>query len=468
MKLAPWALAFAIVWSGEAWGRILWQQGELSLELSGSFREVADVTHGTSEDEFSRAIVASLPQPTCVIASLFADCPAFRVVGDQGAWRSLSRLRTQWDLRLTRAWSATVVYDQQVMLGTLRTLEGRLTRNVSTSSWLPLEDTIVSFDFGGSADEGSWRHLLYRAHLSYEGEHVEAIIGRQRIPWGVGRLWSPVDRFNFIPPLAIEPDQSPGVDAVDAKWLFSGFTFLEAVLAPQDAWEDSSYALRLHGVLWDTDYSLFAGNFRDAPAGGVDLARNLGDNAVRLEAVYADPTRSVWPIGASHPTELPAFWQVVVSADRNIDVGSGIYVLVEYLYNGNALGFGRGLAGPFLSLFEATDAPPAELPPELADVVDGPFVTTTSADRLGGSQVVTTSRHQTGIELAYDVFPALHSELFTLYDWEGTSVAVVPALRYDPYPFLELTLGTQLFAGPKRSEYGSGENLGFLIADLFF
>jgi hypothetical protein len=465
VRPALWAVILPIaLLSGKAWGRVLWQQGEASLELSGSLREVAIAGHGTSEDEFAGAIAASLPESTCVSAALFPNCPAFLTVGHQGIWQSLTRLRTHWDLRMTPRLSATVVYDHEFLAGTIRTLERDLTQGLSTSSYLSLDQRIVRFDFGGAADEGSWRHLLYRAQLSYEGDNAEVIIGRQRIPWGVGRLWSPMDRFNFIPPLAIEADQSPGVDAVDAKWLFSGFTYLESVLAPQDHWGDSSYALRLHGVLRNTDYSLVAGDFRDAPAGGFDMARNLGDTAVRLEAVYAQPERSVWPLGAAAPTELRGFWQAIVSADRNFDIGNGLYVLAEHLYNGNALGFGQGLAGPFLPFFKSTDQRPANVPPDVA----GPFVTTASADRLGGSQVVTSGGQQSGIELAYDVFPALHSELFTLYDWDGSSVAVVPAVRYDPYTFLELTVGAQLFAGPERSEYGGAENLGFLLADLFF
>ncbi len=465
MRFALWAVILSVaLLNGEARARVLWQRGEARLELSGSLREVAVATHGTSQKDFSAAVAGSLPEPTCVSAALFPDCPAFLTVGHQGVWQSLTRLRTHWNLRLTRTLSATVVYDNELQLGALQTLERGLTEGLSPPSYLSLDQRIARFDFGGAADEGTWRHLLYRAELRYEGDHAEGIVGRQRIAWGVGRLWNPMDRFNFIPPLAIEPDQTPGVDAVDGKWLFSGFTFLEGVLAPQDRWSDSSYALRLHGVLRDTDYSLVAGNFRDAPAGGFDMARNLGDTAVRLEAVYAQPSRSVWPVGASAPAQLRGFWQAVVSADRNFDVGNGLYVLVEHLYNGNALGFGRGLAGPLLSLFEATDQRPANVPPD----VPGPFVTTASADRLGGSQVVTLSAHQTGVELGYDVFPALHSELFTLYDWEGTSVAVVPAVRYDPYPFLELTIGAQLFAGPERSEYGSVEDLGFLLVDAFF
>jgi hypothetical protein len=465
VRSAPWAVILLLAaLSGAARGRVLWQQGEASLEVSGSLHEVPFITHGTSEVAFANAIAASLPASTCVTAALFPNCPAFSTVGQLGVWQSLTRLRTHLDLRLTPTLSATVVYDHEVIVGTLRTLEQGFTQDLTPSTFVDLDQTVVRFDFDGAAGEGLWRHLLYRAYLSYEGEHTEVIVGRQRIPWGVGRLWSPMDRFNFVPPLAIEPDQTSGVDALDAKWLFSGFTYLEGVLAPQDHFPDSSYALRLHGVFRDTDYSAVAGVFRDAPAGGFDLARNLGDTEVRLETVYTKSQRSVWPIGKPGSAGLPGFWQVVASADRNFDIGNGLYVLGEYLYNGNDFGFGSGLAGPLLPFFEATNQPPANVPPGTS----GPFVTTTSPDRLGGSQVISLGRHETGIEFGYDIFPALRSEVVTLYDWDGTSAAVVPSLKYDPYSFLEITIGAQLFAGRRRSEYGGVENVGFLLAESFF
>jgi hypothetical protein len=277
-----------------------------------------------------------------------------------------------------------------------------------------------------------------------------------------------MDHFNFVQPLAIEADQTAGVDAVLGRYLFSGFTWVELIYAPLDDSEDSAYAGRLHGVAFDADYSLMAGVFQEAIVAGGDFASNLGDAAVRLEAVYSVPDRSVWPVGAARPGELRSFWQVVASVDRNFDFGSGVYVLGEYLYNGNALGFGRGKAGPFLPLFEATGEPPPGLPAELADIIGGPFVTTTSGNRLGSSQVVSLGRHQTAVEVSYEFMPALHGELVTLYDWEGASVAVAPVVRYDPFGYLEITFGTQLFAGPSRSEYGSTEDLAFLIVEGFY
>jgi len=449
-------------------GGELWRRGDVALRLSGSVREVVVGTHGTDAERFSDAVRDTLPAPTCVVAARLADCPAFRLVGERDVWQSLTRVRTHVDLAATGGISASLVYDHELLLGVLDTLERSLSYELSTDPFVSLDDQIDRFDISDGDTEGRWRHLLYRASVRYEAAHVDVVVGRQRIPWGVGRLWNPIDRFNPISPLSIEGDQSPGVDAIDAKWLLGGFTFLEAAYAPQDSMPDASYALRLHGILREVDYSLVAGVFEEARTGGLDLAGNLGGAAARLEATYSDPERDIWPVGAAKPRELSGFWQVVTSIDGNIDIGSGLSVLVEHLYNGNGLGFGSGEAGPLLSLFEATAEPPAGIPPKLAGTFQGPFAGAASRDRLGGSRVVSFADHLTGVQLGYEPVTALRSEILAIFDWEGTSAAFVPVLVYTPLGSLEVTLGVQMFAGCEASEFGVAEDPAFLLVDWFY
>jgi hypothetical protein len=172
-------------------------------------------------------------------------------------------------------------------------------------------------------------------------------------------------------------------------------------------------------------------------------------------------------VGAARPGELDDFWQVVGSIDYLFDVGNGIYALVEHLYNGNALGFGGGRAGSLLPFFESTAKPPSGLPPG-ALPPGAIFVTGTSADRFGGSRVVTRSRHLTGVQLGYDVLPEVRADLLAIYDWSGSSAVFFPMLSYDALDWLELVLGAQFPVGPRRSEFGSAENLAYLLAEVHF
>lgn len=436
----------------------LWRRGETVLELGGYARQIGLFTHGTDSEDFVDTVVANPLQ--CGLAATLANCPAFEEVGDRQVFESLTRLRAELSGRLNRHWSALVVYDQEVLAGDLDTLESGISEGLSTESFLGAEGVIAGSEQAGVI----YRHRLYRGFLRFESDHFDVRVGRQRIAWGVGRLWKPLDRFQFVPPLAIEADQIPGIDAVDARWLISGFTFLEAALAPTSDFEDSAYAGRLHGVLRDIDYSVVGGVFEEAWTLGFDLAGNILEAAARLEFAYSHPKRSVWPIGDPKPSRLDPYFQVVGSIDHLFDVGTGVYVLLEHLYNGNALGFGYGEAGPLLPFFESTLAPPAGTPPG----VSGPFWTTASTAIFGGSRVVTRSANLTGLSFAYDITPEVRGELLTIYDWTGTSVAFFPRILYTPLDWLEVSVAGQIFAGRRLSEFGSAENLAFFLLEAFF
>lgn len=425
--------------------RDLYREGAASLELSGSLRERLVIGEGTGADAFARALT-----PACLPVAAFPDCPAWNLVGERDVWTSLTRLRLRLDARANEHLSAVVVYDNEGLVGILDTLESQLADGLSGEAFADLEDVIVR------REHAEWRQLLYRGYLQLESKHLELRVGRQRIPWGVGRLWNPIDRFNAVGPLAIEPDQSPGVDAAKARWIFDGFTYLEAIYAAGHRGEDRMVAGRGQAVVRDVDVGVVGGVFEEAPTLGFDLSSNLGDAAGRLEVVWTDPKRRVRPFGHTRAEALPDYWQVVASVDTNLDWGSGVYLLVEQLYNGNALGFGSGEAGELLGFFqEAGQAP-------LRVAAPG------SKDLFGQSQVVTFGEHLTGTQVSYDVTPELGASLVTLVGWQRTSASFFPSLRWTPTGWLELTLGVQLFVGPHRSEFGDRDPLGFLLAEVFF
>lgn len=439
-------VVLALLTADAAGGRELFRSGDAYLDMSGSLRELLTATRGTDADRFQ----AAAGDPVCLPAADFPDCPAFDLVGERDAWTSLTRLRLRLDGRASEQLSAVIVADFEGRIGRRETFVSPLTDGFDSGRFVDLEDEIS--DHG----DAHWRQLLYRAYLSYESERLEITVGRQRVPWGVGRLWNPIDRFNAIGPLAVEADQSQGVDAIKARWMFSGFTYLEGVYAAGAHSEDRAVAARLAGLLWDVDYSLVAGVFEEALTLGFDLAANLGDAAGRLEVVWTSPERRVRPLGNAKARELPSYWQIVVSADYNVDVGTGIYLLAEHLYNGNALGFGRGKAGALVNFFEEQDSS------------IGPVAVPGSTDLFGHSRVITQAEHLTGAQLGYDLTTDLRGDVLVLYDWRGGSVSVFPSVRYSPTGWLELTLGLQLFEGPRRSEFGQGETLGFAQAEVFF
>jgi hypothetical protein len=450
MRRAALAL-LALLAAAPGAAREVWRSGDRVLELSGSLREVLTTTDGTSEDAFAAAAASD---PVCVDVAQFANCSAFDVVGDTDVWTSLTRARVALDARAGPRWSASLAYDHEWRAGTLDTFEGSFERDAN--ALLDLEDEIELFGLDPHGDHFRWSHRLYRGWVRYEGAHLHVTAGRQRLAWGTGRLWNPIDRLSAVGPLAIEDDEFAGIDAIEVRWMWSGFDYVQLVAAPGDHASESRYALRLHGVLRDTDVSLVAGTFEQALAVGADFAGNLGDAAWRLEAVWTDPTRDVWLLEDPAPSELPQFWQIVLSIDTTLDIGPGLYVLAEHLYDGNALGFGRDLAGPLLPLFGASG--------DLSNPVPAPH----GRERYAGSRVISLAEHTTGVQLGADVTAALRLDLLVLYDWNGRSAAFAPTVSYSGWNALELRIGAQVFAGPRLSQFGDRQATGFAVVEWFF
>jgi len=410
------------------------------VDASGTIRQLAVLTRGTSLEAFQAGL-----GPGCLVD--FANCPSFDAVNQQRIGLSLTRLRARLDARANAHWSASIEFDNQLLAGQLDTFEAQLGDDISRRTLVDAEGSVGN-------DRVEYQYALYRGFLSFESRHFESVVGRQRVPWGVGRLWNPIDRFNAIRPLAIQADQSPGVDAVLARALFSGLSQLEAVFAPGRTSAEHAYAARYQGVVWNVDVGLVGGVFDEAPVGGVDLALNVGGAAARAEITYTHPDTTFWPIGAPGPLPLDDFWQVVVSIDTMLDWGTGLYLLAEHLYNGNALGFGSGKAGTLLPWFQQTTVPP--------------FFTTVSPERFGGSRVITRSSQLTGLQAGYDLFPEWNVNVLVIYDWDGHSAVFYPSVRYTPRGWLDITLGVQTTAGPHLSEFGPAPTTGFLLADVHF
>lgn len=440
-----------------------WSKGDASFSVGGSLRQIGLYQEQTDASRFGDAIAddiaANGAATTCVAAADFATCPAFDRVGDDDVVQGFTRLRLEADLVVAEWLSATVVYDNEVRFGMIDTLEAALGGNLGSQSFVDLDSTI------SSSEHYDWRHTLYRGYVEIETERFELSIGRQRVAWGVGRLWTPIDRFSALLPLDIQPDITPGIDSIDARYNFDGFSYLQAVYAPGDDRDDQRWAVRLHGVVLDADVSLMGGMFEQAPTVGADFTTNLFEGAIGLEAVWTAPDHRVWMLDDPGPRKLPDFWQAVVSYDRNFNLGTGLYVLVEYLYNGNALGTGSGRAGPLEPFFEATNTPPD---PAIGALVPGPYATGADQDIFGTSRIVTVAEHQVGSQLGYDLTPELRGDFVLLVDVSHGSAAFVPNLAYSPLGNLELTLGVQLFAGPTRSQYGASEPLVYLLMDWYF
>ena len=73
--------------------------------------------------------------------------------------------------------------------------------------------------------------FIYRGYLEYHGETHFWVIGRQRIPLGVGRVWNPIDIFNPIDSQSVEPQERPGTEALRYEYAMSSLANLDCTVS---------------------------------------------------------------------------------------------------------------------------------------------------------------------------------------------------------------------------------------------
>ncbi len=323
------------------------------------------------------------------------------------------RLRLDFDFKLNDIYSSKITWDNNWITGDiLNTADFKAAKDVGSGTFFDVDKRVLN-----DADL-FWATSLYRGYLKYDKKPFVVVLGRQRISWSVARLWETVDFFNPVAPLSIEPHERTGVDAVDLEWKIKGSTRLEGVYAPESNYKKSSFAGKFSTLLGNYDISLLGGKFKEDRAVAVTFDGYLSSGGLRGEVSY---------VFSNDGDDFKRF-----DAGYDYTFSNGLYTLIEYLYNGNALG--ESLAG----------------------------------DLTVRNQVATKNKHLIGNQLGYDLTPLLRVENITIYDPEETSVFVMPTLEYSLLTNVDLLAGAQLFLGSSDSEFGAYHNIYYTWLQWYF
>lgn len=130
-------------------------------------------------------------------------------------------------------------------------------------------------------------HRLHRASLTASLGDTDLRFGRQRIAWGTGRFWSPLDILNPVSATALEREERTGVDALLVERKLGAVSRAAFVYAPQHEGRASSVAAMWHDNRGGVDHSLVVGRFRRDKVLGLDLAGHIVDTGVRAEVTRA-------------------------------------------------------------------------------------------------------------------------------------------------------------------------------------
>jgi hypothetical protein len=327
----------------------------------------------------------------------------------------LNRLRLELKGKPVETATLDLQYDNELLLGSyLRTAQFASQKDQPSAQYWNLEGDYSQ----GRTHYG--RQRLYRASVTLAAGDTDLRLGRQRIAWGTGRFWSPLDLLNPFSPIQLERDERAGVDAALLERKFGALSRLGAVYAPQHARRDASAGLLWHDNAAGVDYSLVAGRFARERLAGADLATQLGAAGVRAEL-----TRARRPDGSGYRRALLG----LDYAFANTLTLSG-----ELFYDG-AGAANRG-AYDYAALF--------------------------------AGRIQNLGRRYLGAYAGYEITPLLKWTNALVVNVADRSRYFSPVLTYSLRANLDLTLGVQLFRGGAGTEYAGFRDLYYAQAQWFF
>lgn len=315
---------------------------------------------------------------------------------------SLNRLRVEAKGDLAPGLALDLQYDNELLLGSyLNTGEFRVVKDRPPPQyWRADANYLERGDVYG-------RHRLYRAALTLTRGDVDLKLGRQRIAWGTGRFWSPLDILNPISPLALEREERVGVDAALLEAKLGPLSRASLVFAPAPDRGSPSRAVQWHGNAAGVDVSLLAGRLRGLDIVGADVASQIGDAGIRAEAARVDPGGG------------PRFNRWMAGADYAF--ANGLTVSAELFYNGAG---SRDRAG--------------------YDFVG-----------LRSERVTNLATRYAGLYASYEFTPLLKWITYAVLNVDDRSRAVDSRIVWSVAPDADLIFGVQRFTGGAGSEFAT-------------
>lgn len=332
----------------------------------------------------------------------------------EGYTLDVNRLRLEWKGRVNPALGLEVQYDNEVLLGDfLRTAQHRLESGLPSRTYWDLEGTYAE----GGAYVAS--HRLRRAVFTFTRGDTDLRLGRQRIAWGTGRFWSPLDVLNPASPTALEPEEREGVDALLLEQKRSAVSRWSFVYAPvQD--RPSHVLAQWHGNARQVDYSVVAGRFAGGGLVGADLATEVAGAGVRAEWAVARPRGS----GLHH--RLMLGWDYAFA--------NTLTLTAEFFYDGSG-----------------------HRDPAAYDI----------AALLAGARQTLATRYL-GLFAGYEITPLLKWSNWVAINLDDRSAYFSPRLTYAVRENVDVVVGAQLRRGGSGTEFGTPGNLYFAWLQWYF
>lgn len=327
----------------------------------------------------------------------------------------LQRLRLQLEAGYTEALKVFLAYDNTLLVSNLlKTSDFRQSQNRKRKQYLDLDQEILL------EKNLRWEHLLYRAYVDYHQDNLEVLLGRQQIPWGVGKFWTPVDVFNPYDPFSLEKEERLGTDAVNVHYAPADDLQTELVYAPQSKERQSRGGLRLRFHSDTQELGIIAARKQEDEVLGLDYMRNVYKAALRSEAT----------ITLAH--DEPDYFSFVINLDYTF--ANSLYLLGEYYYNGQ----GKRDKNTYQRV------------------------------RRTLGEINFLGEDLFGLVIGYDLTPLIRTDNYLIFNLNDQSLFINPEISWSLLKNSELLLGGQFFSGDTLSEFGGYNDLVYLRWKTFF
>jgi hypothetical protein len=188
-------------------------------------------------------------------------------------------------------------------------------------------------DDPGKGDHVALLQNLDRLYATVSTPRFDLYVGRQAIAWGSAKAINPTDIIAPFLYTEIDTEDRIGIDAIRLRVPAGALAELDlGYVAGEDfEWKESAAFARGKFYALETDFSLIAMMFRQNAFAGADVTRSIGGAGGWVEAAYvwADASGD----GDSTVTrESKDYLRLSAGADYNF--GAGVYLFLEYHFNG--------------------------------------------------------------------------------------------------------------------------------------
>lgn len=276
--------------------------------------------------------------------------------------------------------------------------------------------------------QSSWREYnkaalgakIYRLYGGYQDDTNRIVAGLQNITMGVGHIWTPSNLFNPKNSYALEPDETYGVLALS----YTRYIGLESQVygvVSQKKNNSIKSATGFQTTLGTLEIGMNAIYSKSTKMLGYTLQSDISDTGVQIRSEGAFIRGDI--LTSTSMQEEKNFFQGILGVDYAFE--SGLNLTLEMLYSSQKFNYEE-----FMLNYNR----------ELANNL-------------------TLSHLYFGTTLDYDFSIYLSASLLYIESYnKENSRFISPTLNYTINDNNVITLGTQLYGGSKKSEFGMWDN----------